>query len=795
MPEQCLVVLGGGQKLQGDFLRFDPDLETLEQGGPSGERTLAFSEFLQLRMLRTLRLRRQALPPEISEEEIFPASDEQTFGIEMNTGETVSGDTRGFVEAQCGLFMYLPAPDGGVTRLFVPKRSIRGFHIGDPIGQILIEDHIATREAVEAALDRQRQLRMQKLGDLLTDNQIVSADELAAALKHQQKRPVLKLGEVLIELGLLTTAELEDALGKQEKNRKVPLGHILVEMGVVDEDTINTVLAKKLGIPFVNLRKFRILPDVTAKVTAALAQRHNVIPVFQADGALVVAIEDPHAAPVLDALRFATGMKILPVMADRDDIRAAIQKYYAGSVAFDEGSIEALDFEPATQGLDFHRDAAGESAIDALAIQLAAEGGEAELADEQLVETDNTLVRLVNKVILDAYRKKASDIHIETYPGRKNTRIRLRKDGVLVHYLDLPSKFRNALVSRIKIMAVLDISERRKPQDGKIDFSRFGPARLELRVATIPTNNGLEDVVMRLLAAAKPLAIEKLGFSDEVLRDVKRMVARPHGLCLVCGPTGSGKTTTLHSLLGYINTDERKIWTAEDPVEITQEGLRQVQVNPKIGWTFASAMRSFLRADPDVIMVGEMRDAETTRTGIEASLTGHLVLSTLHTNSAPESVVRLLDMGMDPFNFADALLGILAQRLARRLCTACCQGYEPSTGELEALLDEYCAEGGVEAGVLRGSWAARCAGAGGKPVLYRALGCGQCGKTGYEGRIGLHELLVAGELVKRLIQARAPVAEIKAAAVAAGMRTLKQNGIEKILLGLTDIQQVRAVCG
>ncbi len=799
-PGQCLVVLSGGRKLQAELLRFDPDEGHIELGltrepiDPAPK----FADLVQLRMLDPVQLRRQELPADISEEEIFPGSEQQTFTIEMASGESTSGETRGFVDAQCGLFLYLPAGGSAVCRLFVPARAMRAFHIGEPIGQLLIEDHVASKEAVAAALQRQRDLRVQKLGDLLTDNQIVTVDELATALRHQQQRPVLRLGEVLIELGLLTAGELANALKMQQKNRTTPLGQILVEMGVVDEEMIKTVLAKKLGIPFVNLGKFRIQPATIAKVPAALAQRRNVIPVFQADASLVVAIENPLATRVLEELRFVTGMKILPVMAEEADIRAAVLKHYAGSPVFDANALETLDFKGGNEGKDglaFYQVPERESAIDALAIQLAAEGGEVELADEQLVETDNTLVKLVNKVILDAWYQKASDIHIETYPGKKNTRIRFRKDGVLVHYLDLPSKFRSALVSRIKIMATLDISERRKPQDGKIDFSRFGPARLELRVATIPTNNGLEDVVMRLLAAAKPLAIDRLGFSDEVLRDVKRMVAKPHGLCLVCGPTGSGKTTTLHSLLGYINTDERKIWTAEDPVEITQEGLRQVQVNAKIGWTFASAMRSFLRADPDVIMVGEMRDAETTRTGIEASLTGHLVLSTLHTNSAPESIVRLLDMGMDPFNFADALLGILAQRLARRLCTECRQGYEPSAEELEALLGEYCVEGVVDPGAVRASWRARCAGADGKAVLYRATGCAKCGKTGYDGRLGLHELLVADDKVKRLIQTRATVAEIKAAAVAAGMHTLKQNGIEKVLLGLTDIQQVRAVCG
>jgi type II secretory ATPase GspE/PulE/Tfp pilus assembly ATPase PilB-like protein len=289
------------------------------------------------------------------------------------------------------------------------------------------------------------------------------------------------------------------------------------------------------------------------------------------------------------------------------------------------------------------------------------------------------------------------------------------------------------------------------------------------------------------------VALDQLGFDAAVLAAVKKLMSRRHGLFLVCGPTGSGKTTSLHSLLGHLNTEERKIWTAEDPIEIAQPGLRQVQVNPRVGWTFAAAMRSFMRADPDVIMVGEMRDAETAKTGIEASLTGHLVLSTLHTNSAPESVVRLLDLGMDPFNFADALLGVLSQRLVRRLCEHCKADYTPSTEELEQLALEYCVDSGGDAAALLLAWRKRHGNKDGAVVLYRAEGCDRCNHIGYQGRMGVYELLVADAAVKRLVQARAPIVEIRTAAMANGMRTLKQDGIDKILQGHTDLAQVRAV--
>ena len=428
---------------------------------------------------------------------------------------------------------------------------------------------------------------------------------------------------------------------------------------------------------------------------------------------------------------------------------------------------------------------------------------ETQTSDDVSAATDNELVKLVNKMILDAYHQGASDIHIEPYPGKAKTEIRLRKDGTLVPYMEVPGSYRNALVARIKIMCDLDISEKRKPQDGKIKFKKFGPADIELRVATIPSSGGLEDVVMRILAGGEPLPLNKLALSDANLQRLTTAVSKPYGLFFVCGPTGSGKTTTLHSVLGHLNTPETKIWTAEDPVEITQKGLRQVQVNRKAGMDFATVMKAFLRADPDIIMVGEMRDQETTRIGIEASLTGHLVFATLHTNSAPESIIRLLDMGMDPFNFADALLGILAQRLAKRLCSACKQAYVPEPAEVDMLIREYCAElmstpdfvadpqGQVQRvqAHLQSTY-----GRDGRYTLYRKVGCDTCGGTGYKGRVGLHELLIASDRIKQQIQEGQRVSQLLASSLAEGMRTLKMDGIEKVLQGITDLPQVHAVC-
>ncbi len=424
-------------------------------------------------------------------------------------------------------------------------------------------------------------------------------------------------------------------------------------------------------------------------------------------------------------------------------------------------------------------------------------------ADDVSAAADNELVKLVNKIIVDAYNQGASDIHVEPLPGKGKTGVRFRKDGSLSNYIEVPAAYRQALVTRLKIMCDLDISEKRKPQDGKIKFKKFGPLDIELRVATIPTAGGVEDVVMRILAAGEPIPLDKLGVLPANMDRLKACVSKPYGLFFVCGPTGSGKTTTLHSVLGFLNTVDTKIWTAEDPVEITQKGLRQCQVNPKAGFTFATAMKAFLRADPDIIMVGEMRDKDTTSIGIEASLTGHLVFATLHTNSAPESIIRLLDMGMDPFNFADALLGILAQRLAKRLCK-CKEAYTPGPEEVKHFITEYCEElrnteefkKDMNAGYKMVFDRFQKDYGFGKPefVMYKAKGCDICGGSGYKGRVGLHELMVGSDPVKKLIQEHARVAQLFAQALSDGMLTLKMDGMEKVLQGITDMKQVRAVC-
>lgn len=787
----CYVYMRNGSKSIGNLVKFLPEEASLlfTPLRAVNNEIIYLEEVKSIRLVETVALEKTQTSLESRAEEVFPASERQPFTVVFIDKEILNGETISYSTSAHGLYLFVPDAHQKIVRAFIPYQAMAYYQIGSKIGEILVDEEIASKNEVDAALSRQQVLRVQRIGDYLSEHKIISSEQLEAAIKFQESRPILRLGEALQQLNLITQAQLDAALANQKQNRNVQLGQILVKMNVIDERTLKGVLAKKMGIPYVVLSSFNFDSNAIHLVDQALVRKYMLIPLCLHDETLIVALEDPLNIQALEQLRFITQKKIIPAMASREDIQLAINKYYVKTPA--KPYFDTLNVPVEESGFDY-KPGADDLNTEALTEKLFGESLEFELPKETITESDSTLVQLINKMILAAYEDGVSDIHIETYTGKQNTRVRFRKDGTLIPYIEVPASARNAMISRIKIMAQLDISERRKPQDGKINFQNFGPAKLELRVATIPTNNNLEDVVMRLLASSKPLPMEKLGLAPGILSNLQNLMQRPNGLVLVCGPTGSGKTTTLHSLLGYINTPERKIWTAEDPVEITQFGLRQVQVNPKIGWTFAAAMRSFLRADPDVIMVGEMRDEETTRIAIEASLTGHLVLSTLHTNSAPESVVRLLDMGMDPFNFADALQAVLAQRLAKALCPKCKQSYEADMAEIESLAAEYVLETKIDQNELLAEWKAQYMSET-KFRLYRPVGCEHCNNTGYRGRIGLHELMVVTPAVKRQIQSRAVVSELLAAALSAGMHTLKQDGISKVLQGHTDITQVRSV--
>ena len=606
---------------------------------------------------------------------------------------------------------------------------------------------------------------------------------LAIAFKQRQKPQLVKTKyDYLIADAVLSAGEF-DLASRQARKKSVDVEQVLTEEFQVKISAIGAALSKFFGVPYEPYKPDRVKPlDLLKNLKREYVEGNHWLPIDETKDGLTVLCLDPER---IRSSRIASNVfpkaRLIYKVTTQKEFKETVNQFY-GAESLDSGNIDEL-----LSGLEDDQDMSLDGAS----------------SDEVSAAADNELVKLVNKVIIDAYNQGASDIHIEPYPGKAKTEIRFRKDGNLGPYIEVPASYRSSIVARIKIMCDLDISEKRKPQDGKIKFRKFGPLDIELRVATIPTAGGVEDIVMRILAAGEPIPLDKMGFSQRNLEQLQSTVAKPYGLFFVCGPTGSGKTTTLHSILKSLNTPDTKIWTAEDPVEITQKGLRQVQVNKKAGLDFAAVMKSFLRADPDIIMVGEMRDKETTSTGIEASLTGHLVFATLHTNSAPESIIRLLDMGMDPFNFSDALLGILAQRLARRLCS-CKQSYTPEGAELTSFLREYCEElmniprfkadpkGAMEA--VYKDWVKQYGNEKGQLTFYKPVGCDKCGGSGFKGRCGLHELLIANDKLKKLIQEHARVAEILAHSLEDGMRTLKQDGMEKCLTGITHIKEVRSVC-
>ena len=627
-------------------------------------------------------------------------------------------------------------------------------HDGKPIGviQLLNKKHGArfTKD------DETGTSRIAKTLGIAFNNQaqLSQSQELA----QSQARPKTKF-DYLLAQHRITAEELSSAVA-EARRRQTDVESILIEQYKVPKNELGIALSQFYECPFVEYDdKIIPPPDLMKGLRIEYMRRNFWLPLRREDNGIVVLIDNPQDLQRIDSVSQALkNRKIKWAVGLRKDI---------------------LSFLGQVGGGDTGKDSIGMILGDLRAEDV---GDTVDTSAGELDENDSAVIRLANQIIVDAYKSRASDIHIEPYGAQKDTVIRYRIDGGCAEYQKIPGAYRRAIVARIKIMAQLDIAERRKPQDGKIKF-KVADREIELRVATIPTANQNEDVVMRVLSSSELIPLDKLDMTPRNVRELKKIVEKPYGLILCVGPTGSGKTTTLHSLLGHINKPDRKIWTAEDPVEITQYGLRQVQVMPKIGFDFAAAMRAFLRADPDVIMVGEMRDEETASTGIEASLTGHLVLSTLHTNSALETVIRLLDMGLDPFNFADALLGILGQRLVKRICQDCRQEYHPERTEFDELVQAF----GEEA------WTSLSQKYDGSFVLYRGKGCASCNKTGYRGRLGIHELFIASDEMKRLIQSKARVAEMLEQAKAEGMTTLVQDGVMKTLGGLTDFRQVKAV--
>ena len=576
--------------------------------------------------------------------------------------------------------------------------------------------------------------------------------------------------DYLLRKKLVTTDQLQQAFALAKKLNK-SVEFVLIENNKISKQDIGKSFSLFYDTKFRDYdASFTVPVELLTNLKKAFLLNEYWVPMSWDKEGVEVLVDDPRDLNKTDNIK--TLMKTNRInftVAIREDIEQYIRHF------FDKDHASAADVKAVTQSVDDF------NLIPDVAFE---EEEERELEEEAYDEASGKIVKLVDQVIIAAYRNNASDIHIEPSSITKSTTIRLRLDGVCQEYMKVPNSMVRGIISRVKIMSNLDIAERRMPQDGKIKFRRKGVPTFELRVATLPTQGGYEDVVMRILASAGAMQMDEMGMTERNTKVMKRIVAKPYGLILAVGPTGSGKTTSLHAILSYINKPGIKIWTAEDPIEITQAGLRQVEVKPKIGLDFARVMRAFLRADPDVIMIGEMRDEETASIGIEASLTGHLVFSTLHTNSAPETVTRLLDMGLNPLNFSDAFLGVLAQRLTRRLCKECREEYPLTKDEFEMIYVDYGEKFWDKTGIKYDP----------DMTLFKPVGCEACSKSGYRGRMGIHELMEGTPRIKLMIKKQANTELLFGQAMKEGMETLRQDGIKKVFKGMTDMAEVRRVC-
>src|SRR5262245_38562817 len=564
-----------------------------------------------------------------------------------------------------------------------------------------------------------------------------------------------RLGDLLVAEGLVKQEELQRALAEQ-KGTTEKLGSILVRLNLVNEEQLTGFLSRQYGIPSITLSQLDIDPGTLRLVPPQIAKKYEVLPVKRAANTLTLAMADPTNVFALDDVSFMTNLQVLPVVASQASIRRAIERNYETQGSAIGNVLTELSEEHVAkvEVVDDEGDSAGK--VDVFELK--------ESADEAPV------VKLVNMVLVDAIQKGASDIHWEPY--EKAFRVRFRIDGVLHEMLSPPKRLESAIVSRLKIMSSLDIAERRLPQDGRIKL-RYHAREIDFRVSILPTIFG-EKAVLRILDKdALQLDLTKLGFDPGALEQFEKVIRQPYGMILITGPTGSGKTTTLYSAIHTINSPEHNIMTAEDPVEYNLKGVNQVQINDSIGRTFASALRAFLRQDPDVILVGETRDLETAQISIRAALTGHLVFSTLHTNDSPSTVARLIDMGIPPFLVASSLLLVMAQRLGRKVCKDCNEPYEVDE-------DSLLPYGHVLTGVRR-------------TQLYKGRGCATCSFTGMKGRIALYEVMPVSQEIKDLILKNAPVTDIRAMAQSQGMRTLRQAGIQKALEGTTTVDEVLRV--
>ena len=728
-------------------------LKRLESGGVLGlqlepEGTALEVPLAKLRVLKFPSIAAPSTPPlkaiEDKGGEILPPPPTQAFRIVFTDGKTLSGEMKGLVVDELGLHMFQKEQDGRFARIFVPHAVVRDYHVGRRLGEALLKEQRIKEDQLHAALRRQQELRQRKLGEYIRRRAVVSAAELRQALEIQKHHPPERLGEVLIEEGIISPKQLQEALAAQRRDRSKKLGDILVEMGALTPEELHITMAHNLGIPFVRLRNFDVDPRVLKLVSIEIARKHALFPLLLVDDRLVVAMADPFDMEAVHLLRFTTGYLVEVAVATREDILWAIDRYYP-----------EVDSAAAIEELEDIRPVGEE------------EPGGARVEDIERMAKEKPIIRLVNGIILDAINMRASDVHIRA--AEKGVELFYRINGVLKKIRDMDKRLLPAIVTRIKILGRMNIAERRLPQDGRTRVSHRGSV-IDLRISVIPTVEG-ESVVIRILDTRFGLkSLDSIGFNDADRRRIGDLLSRSYGMFLVTGPTGSGKTTTLYAALNEVKKRDVNIVTVEDPVEYHIDGIEQIQAYTAPGYTFAEALKHILRHDPDVIMIGEIRDEETAHIAVKSALTGHLVLSTLHTNSTATTVTRLLDMGVQAYLIASTLIGVLAQRLVRRNCPHC---LEPEDADP----------------TMR-----RILGVAEDEIFYHGRGCDQCNQTGFSDRVAVYELMLINEKIRRLIAPGATHEAIEKEAIAEGMVPLTEEALQlarQRAIPLAEVYRIR----
>jgi len=782
---QVGVEIHRNQRIKGKLCRFDADAEVLEvlEASKTVPTELEFANIKFIRFEKPYQINVEQKTGEDSAQALPVDNEARDFQVFFKDRLEITGKTYGSRIDKNGIHFYEQQKKGRkwryCTHLFVSKSAVENYIIGEQIGGMLVRNKAISQDDLDEVLKTQQEQRSKLLGEYLLGNHIVEGEDLEKVLVRQQSMPNVKLGEILLSEELITENQLQEALRHQKRQRKSSLGEILVERELIDRDQIYHCLSKKLGIPFINLRSFNIRPEAINQVSAEIAFTNKAVPLYTYDNKLVVAMEDPMDWQVTDALRNCSNRQIEPVMASRDDISWALNFHYSS--------------EDLIRGLSTTTDS-GEPEQDFDTSLFSA----FEIAEV----TSQSVSRIINRIIEDAYRNRVSEIHFEPQDDSGTVAVRFRKDGTLSVYFRFPLKFAAAFNTRLKTMAQLNVTEKNRSQSGKIDFRKVAPIDLDLSIATIPTSEGNEDVVLHLLGKSRCMPVNALGFASGELDRLLDTVSQKQGLFILTGPVGSGKASTMHSLLNYLNHPERKIVSVEDPISIRQQGIRQIETSRKGGMNFTDALQAALRADPDILMVGEIRDVETARAAVDAALNGRLVIAGLAVDSAVDGLQRLLDLGISHLDVADAVLGIASRRLVKSLCISCKKPYQADTRELVFLASEFCediagktmtAESMKEAvnRVIK-AWEQRLQ-VKSHFKLYKATGCKDCLDTGYRGLTGVHQLLLMTPELRRLVVNKVSRQQIQEKSVMLAVKSLKQDGIEKTLQGYTDFAQVRTL--